>query len=201
MTNDQNIVRGRHLDSLAADAKRFTLEQNLALNQAIQAELADAGISGNTVLDTVPATVDGWFWLDVSGTPPVPKFYYDGTTYMFDGILPSAEFTVTPSSITTAAFNSLQVNETLSFTFSYRGEPRIPTLSGKIVKIGKPGYEVYDYTVTATALTFTKYQEVLLPAGPESFTLTFTLPATSEYPAATATLTYQNFSESNFVDI
>ena len=46
MTNDQNIVRGRHLDSLAADAKRFTLEQNLALNQAIQAELAELDTGG-----------------------------------------------------------------------------------------------------------------------------------------------------------
>ena len=29
MTNDQNAVRGRHLDSLAADAKRYVLEEIL----------------------------------------------------------------------------------------------------------------------------------------------------------------------------
>lgn len=40
--------------------------------------------SGQMILDTVPATVDGGFWLDVSGTPPTPKFYYGGKTYMFD---------------------------------------------------------------------------------------------------------------------
>lgn len=81
MTNDQNIVRGRHLDSLAADAKRFTLEQNLALNQAIQAELANAGTSGNVVLDTVPATVDGGLWLDVSGSSPVLKVRHGGLPF------------------------------------------------------------------------------------------------------------------------
>lgn len=122
MTNDQNIVRGRHLDSLAADAKRFTLEQNLALNQAIQAELSeldtgggevftgatsitgglsglvpapaasdntkflrgDGTWSGELILPTVASSVNGGFWLDVSGTPPAPKFHYGGKTYMFD---------------------------------------------------------------------------------------------------------------------
>ena len=82
MTNDQNIVRGRHLDSLAADAKRFTLEQNLALNQAIQAELANAGTSGGSVvLDTVPATVDRGLWLDVSGSSPVLKVRHGGLPF------------------------------------------------------------------------------------------------------------------------
>lgn len=82
MTNDQNAVRGRHLDSLAADAKRFALEQNLALNQAIQAELSEAGTgSGSVVLSTVPATVDGGAWLDVSGESPVLKVRYGGLPY------------------------------------------------------------------------------------------------------------------------
>lgn len=130
MTNDQNIVRGRHIDSLAADAKRFTLEQNLALNQAIQAELAeldtgtsydvftgatsntgglsglvpapqagdeskflrgDGTWSGELILPTVSSSVNGGFWLDVSGAPPAPKFYYGGTTYTFDVTVPSYE--------------------------------------------------------------------------------------------------------------
>ena len=59
MTNDQNIVRGRHLDSLAADTKRFTLEQNLALNQAIQAELTEAtAIKSGLMSSTDKAKLD-----------------------------------------------------------------------------------------------------------------------------------------------
>ena len=82
MTNDQNAVRGSHLESLAADSKRFVLEQNLALNQAIQAELAEAGTSGGSVvLGTVPATVNGGAWLDVSGEAPVLKVRYGGLPY------------------------------------------------------------------------------------------------------------------------
>lgn len=56
MANDQNIVRGRHLDSLAADAKRFTLEQNLALNQAIQAELAELDTGGEVFTGATSST-------------------------------------------------------------------------------------------------------------------------------------------------
>lgn len=44
----------------------------------------DGTWSGELVLPTVSSSVNGGFWLDVSGTPPAPKFHYGGKTYMFD---------------------------------------------------------------------------------------------------------------------
>lgn len=43
--------------------------------------------SGQMILNTVPASVDGGFWLDVSGDTPVPKFCYGGVSYPFSGIV------------------------------------------------------------------------------------------------------------------
>ena len=63
MTNDQNAVRGRHLDSLAADAKRYVLEEILDVTNAVAAELNDltladftgAGLSTAGLSGLVPA--------------------------------------------------------------------------------------------------------------------------------------------------
>ena len=73
MTGSENdVVLGRHLDSLTAEiSKKF-------------ATMSVGGGSG-IVLPTVANPVDGGFWLDVSGDVPVPKFYYGGETYVFDG--------------------------------------------------------------------------------------------------------------------
>lgn len=65
MTNGQNAVRGRHLESLAADAKRFTLEKNLELNEAVQ----DA-IDGINPVDFTGATSSAG---GVSGLVPAPS--------------------------------------------------------------------------------------------------------------------------------
>ena len=71
-----NAVVARHLEALANAAKNYTI-----------AELANVSVSNEHILPTVASSVNGGFWLDVSGDTPVPKFYYGGVSYPFGGIV------------------------------------------------------------------------------------------------------------------
>lgn len=112
---------------------------------------------------------------------------------------PSADFTITPSTVTPREINAApNTSPAMTFTFSYRGEARVPTLSGRI-----PDVEGLGYQTTATAFTFSKNPDriAMMLNGGDTQVLTFTLPATSDYPAATATLTFTNCDASNFEDV
>lgn len=112
---------------------------------------------------------------------------------------PSADFTITPSTVTAKQINDApRTTPALTFTFSYNGEARVPTLSGRIPDVTGLGYQT-----TATTFTFGKNPDNIgmLLNGGDTQVLTFTLPATSDYPAATATLTFTNCDASNFKDV
>lgn len=86
MTNDQNIVRARHVDSLAADISDFVTQSNDELHQALQAELAEFDTGGNSavILGSTSSIVDGTLWLeDVTNAAPVVKLYHGGNVYDF----------------------------------------------------------------------------------------------------------------------
>lgn len=68
MTNGQNAVRGSHLESLAADARRFTLEKNLELTEAIQADLDELGGASYDVFTGATSIAGG-----ASGMVPAPS--------------------------------------------------------------------------------------------------------------------------------
>lgn len=105
MTNGQNIVRARHVDSLAADLSDFVTQSNDELHQAVQAELADltpAETSDDTqvVLSSDSSIVDGTLWLeDVTNAAPVVKLYHGGNVYDFPT---TPDFTVIDHSTATA---------------------------------------------------------------------------------------------------
>lgn len=114
---------------------------------------------------------------------------------------PSANFTITPSTITNAELDNLSTGATKTFTFSYRGEARIPTASGRFyLQTGYPS-PTLTYRITSTDMTISKNNNAINPNGPDTEVMTLTLPATSEYPAATATLTFTNCDDENFQDI
>ena len=82
MTNGQNAARGKHLDDLATAVKRFTLQEILNVTEAVTAELENISIGGGTssgggssstemILPTVPATVDGGYWCEVTDNKPM----------------------------------------------------------------------------------------------------------------------------------
>lgn len=111
---------------------------------------------------------------------------------------PSAEFTITPSTVTPTEINDAPSSTPITFTFNYNGEARTPTLSGRI-----PNISGLSHSVTTTAFTFRKNPDTIeaMLNGGNTQVLTFTLPATSTYPAATATLTFTNCDTSDFRDI
>ena len=111
MTNGQNVARARHLEDVANASKRYTLAElaNISggANDFTGATSIAGGLSGlvpapsigdenkflrgdgswsdETILPTVASSVDGGFWLDVSGDIPVPKFFFGGAAYVFGG--------------------------------------------------------------------------------------------------------------------
>lgn len=114
---------------------------------------------------------------------------------------PSANFTITPSTITNEEISEMPTGTTKTFTFSYRGEERVPTASGRFyLQRGYPSPAI-TYSITSTELTIRKNNNAIIPNGSDTETMTFTLPATSEYPAAQATLTFTNCEDQEFQDI
>lgn len=71
MNNSANdVVLGKHLESLASAAKNYTLA---LFNHSI------AG--GSTVLDTLPVTVNGGLWYELENNSPAIKIFYNGYAF------------------------------------------------------------------------------------------------------------------------
>ena len=86
MTNEQNLIRARHAESLANDISDFITQSNSDLHQAVQAELAELDTSGGAsavVLGSASSTVDGSLWLEGENYSPVVKLFSDGNVYTF----------------------------------------------------------------------------------------------------------------------
>ena len=86
ITNGNDTARSKHLDALAAAAKRYVLEEILDVSEAVAAELQTINASlntalGGTVLSTTPATVDGGIWYETTSTAPIVKIYSGGSKY------------------------------------------------------------------------------------------------------------------------
>lgn len=60
MTNPNNIVQGKHLESLASDTRSYILAKDLEVIRALQADLAELTFT----IGTVSSTVEGAMWLE-----------------------------------------------------------------------------------------------------------------------------------------
>lgn len=137
MTNGQNVARSRHLEELANAAKRYTLREILDVTNAVATELENISIGGGgssstgIILPTVANSVDGGFWLDVSGDTPVPKFFYGGNVYTLGGTS-SSSGSETPSTpdyseylIAYLPFDTSATEDTCGNTWTAYGSPTI----------------------------------------------------------------------------
>lgn len=160
MNNDSKLVRVCHLESVASAAKDFTLSQ-----------------IGGTVLDTVPATVNGGMWFEVSGGEPTVKFYYGGTSFSLNAS-GAPNLTLSPSSQTISSGTDATIN------VSYLGNGTVTVSAQGIGANHSPSYS--NGVIT---LPFNQSEA----AGGGSVTVTAGLSASPPYTADTATaMVYMN---------
>ena len=100
------------------------------------------------------------------------------------------QLTVTPN---TAVLASAK----LTFDVSYQGDGTI-TLSGKKPIEAAGGL---DYNANTKQLVKSGIRGAIVPKGPDTFTTTIELSETENYLGATATITWTNADESQFIDI
>jgi len=90
-SNGQHIARSRHLEELANAAKRYTFREILDVTEAVAAELENISISGGgesssteLILPTVPSTVDGGFWYELTDNVPMLWLRQGNYQYRFN---------------------------------------------------------------------------------------------------------------------
>lgn len=127
--------------------------------------------SGDVILDTVPATVNGGMWYEVENGTPIPKIYYNGQAYPLGGAVdPELTVTLTSSSVAT-------IVSPVTATVNYNGDGNISvTASNKNVK---PTYNSSTKTITVPYAdvegTITITVELSASTGFASARKTFTL--------------------------
>lgn len=107
-------------------------------------------------------------------------------------------FKITPATVAAAAFNDEPYLQT--FAFEYLGADRVATFSGKR-PLDETGAEL-KITVAAKAVTISAADlDGTVPTGTDTAVLSFTLPATEDYDAATTTLTFVAADANAFKDV
>lgn len=140
MTNGNDSAKTKHLDSTAAAIKRFILENN---SELIDALLADLPASSR--LDSVPATVDGGLWFETTDTAPIIKFKQGGSTfYLYTNQLVSPNLSLSSAAVTVTSGASQSV------TVSHSGDGTI-TLSNPNPTALSATYNSADKTIALTS--------------------------------------------------
>lgn len=94
--SDNDVVLGKHLESLANAAKQYTL-----------AELVLFEMTNDNTLDTIPASVNGGLWYELDSNAPVVKIFHDGNSYALADNLSVSDSTLSVDSGFEAALSSI----------------------------------------------------------------------------------------------
>ena len=148
-----NLIREKHLTSLGSAVKNYV----------------DNNFSGGGSLDTVPSSVDGGLWYELSNSAPVLKFYQGGLTYSLTPTLDviDPQLSVNPNSIEgTSGYG------TATLSFFGNGEVSYSGLSGT------------TYDSETKIISFP-----LAASSSFSAAVTINLSAAGQYSAASTTVT------------
>ena len=148
-----NLIREKHLTSLGSAVKNYV----------------DNNFSGGGSLDTVPSSVDGGLWYELSNSAPVLKFYQGGLTYSLTPTLDviDPQLSVNPNSIEgTSGYG------TATLSFFGNGEVSYSGLSGTT-------YDSNTKVISFPLSAFSSFVSVV----------TINLSASGQYSAASTTVT------------
>ena len=145
MTNENDSVKNKHLESTAAAVKRYVLSEISDVTNAVINDLAT--LTGGTVLSTTPATVDGGIWYETTSTAPIVKIYQGGSKYFLytnqlvspNLSLSSAAETITSGSSSTVTLShsgngviSLSNPNTSALAATYNSSTKVITLTNNL---------------------------------------------------------------------
>lgn len=166
MNNDSKLVRVRHLESVVSATKDFVINQI-------------DNIATGSVLDTVPATVNGGLWFELDNSEPVIKFHYGSNNYQLSSTIiqeldPELAASKTSLSFGSGPDNGGGYDYT---TISYLG-------SGTITVSANNSDAILNYNSSTKQLQVSSQQTVCTT----TFTITVSLSAAPPYSDASITL-------------
>ena len=189
MNNGNNAAQGKHLESITAAIKRYILAQIQDATNALSAELAAA--SGAGVLDTVPATVNGGMWYELTdNVPSVIKLKHGNHTL---SLTPSI-VNISPALTASPAAATVPVDGSVTATVSYSGAGSVTVTGSNGIS---PTYDAanklitvpYSYDTASTTITVSLAASYGYLADETSFNLSMAKasPNLSVTPSASST--------------
>lgn len=152
--------------------------------------------STEMILPTVPATVNGGFWLDVSGETPVPKFFYGGNVYPLSG---SADSDSRAGLISWLKFDTDATTDECGLTWTATGNPTVSStnaIKGKALQLDGSSY-LTSNTLELGGKDFTAHIWANLSSAQESIIDLYNTASNSAY---TIWLSFnRNSSGTNFL--